>query len=413
MLLIGLFFQNHTSLALNLFDPSTWFNFCPSIEKDVPAVIAQRTDFFEELTGVTEPEFVHDQGNLLRQVVHDGRVHNIKTNTSLPAGEFRPYSVAQLTALIENKSPATKQGIFNVLVGYNTRHLPLKKRAQLDIQALQAAPENKDALFQVASNFDCRENASSAGEGHHWISEYVDDMTQGPFAAISAAPGLFLRCYSLRPINLLKNLPFLHLRKGYLVLDQASDDVLEQAAALDYQQVMVGVHRNVGVAYGQLLDANQHLTCVNREQAVSQVYVSSLDFGTASGNALGKKIKKNGKVYEQVEALAKKLLLAAYEGTIKAAIAFDNKKVFLTLVGCGVFNNKLTWVQEAIENCLEDIKKFGLDVTLVVYDANSRSDMKPFLDEMKRLTLQTKGDYQEIFDAFGYVQSSDGKGRLR
>ncbi len=413
ILLISFLTLLQSSLVLAFFDFSSWFSSGSVAEQHVPVTKAVRADFFEELIGVSEPEYVKNQERLLRKIVRDGRVHNIKTKTSLPAGVFKPCSIAQLDALVEEK-PSRGRGTFNVVVGYNTKHLPLEKRAQLDIGALQADAENKDALFQLASNFDCRENASSVGDGHHWISEYIYDMTQGPFAAISAAPGLFYRCYCARPINLLKNFPYLPLRKGYLVLDAADSKVLKQADDLDYEQVMVGVHRDVGVMYGQLLNANEHLTCGDKEQTISQVYVSSLDLGLASGNALGKKLG-NDKVRERVEALAKKLLLAAYQGTIKAAIAFDKQKVFLTLVGCGVFNNRLAWVQEAIESCVDDIMKFGLDVTLVVYDANTPNTLKEmpaFLGHMKKIVDNTHGEYRELFDAFGYMQSPDRRGRL-
>lgn len=98
-------------------------------------------------------------------------------------------------------------------------------------------------------------------------------------------------------------------------------------------------------------------------------------------------------------------MLAAYERTIKAAIAFGNKKVFLTLVGCGVFNNELAWVADAVERCKKDIQDYGLEVTLIVYDANSRQDgtFPPFLERMKLLVNETHGSYKELFEGFGWI----------
>lgn len=57
---------------------------------------------------------------------------------------------------------------------------------------------SKGATFQVASNFNCLEFMSSKGSAKQGITKYVYDMTQGPAASISAAPGTLYRNYFVR-----------------------------------------------------------------------------------------------------------------------------------------------------------------------------------------------------------------------
>ena len=68
--------------------------------------------------------------------------------------------------------------------------------APVDIGALQADPANKDAVFQVASNFNALETMTPFNQLNvNSIQDYWVDPTQGPRASISAAPGLFYRRY--------------------------------------------------------------------------------------------------------------------------------------------------------------------------------------------------------------------------
>lgn len=298
-----LFRRGLFSLLLLADIPTSSFGF------DGPAV--PRGDFFHHLTGVQETDFVEQQAALLPRVFHDGCVHNLETGVSWPAGTFQTYSIYELEQLLPARPIPEKSGSFNVILGYNTRGLSLAKKAELDIQALQADPTNKGALFQIASNFDCLENASTLNQGHHWLSQYIYDMMQGPFGAISAAPGLFLRAYGQgeEEINLLSNFPQLPLRRGYLVLAEASRATVRTAAGLDHKDIQVGVHRDVGVVFGQQLPRNQHRICPHAEQAISQLYVSSLDLGTASGNNLAKKFKSNPRYQADAQAIAKSFCL--------------------------------------------------------------------------------------------------------
>jgi secreted trypsin-like serine protease len=109
--------------------------------------------------------------------------------------------------------------------------------------------------------------------------------------------------------------------------------------------------------------------------------------------------------YSYVETIAQQMLIAAYEGTLLAAVRYgeqiselkrERQQVFLTLMGCGVFNNKLEWVAQAIEHCMDTIVDHSLDVTLVVFDAASHADMPEFLAAMRAHVDATAGTYTDI-----------------
>ena len=71
------------------------------------------------------------------------------------------------------------------------------------------------------------------------------------------------------------------------------------------------------------------------------------------------------------EDFARLVLEASYEATICAAIvnmqANGNNRVFLTMVGGGVFGNDPAWIMAALERALKLYKGWGLDVAMVSY----------------------------------------------
>jgi hypothetical protein len=89
--------------------------------------------------------------------------------------------------------------------------------------------ENRGALFQVASNFNCLEFISSSDSARRGITKYVSDHTQGPAASISCAPATLYRNYFVRhkvndveyvgqleqQICLLSDVPIVPIKNGY------------------------------------------------------------------------------------------------------------------------------------------------------------------------------------------------------
>jgi hypothetical protein len=99
------------------------------------------------------------------------------------------------------------------------------------------------------------------------------------------------------------------------------------------------------------------------------------------------------------------MLKASYEGTLLAAALHgphadndEQQEVFLTLMGCGVFDNKLEWVADVLEELSWLIQELNLKVTLLIFDGSS-AGMDEFLPRMEDLTEATGGEYQEIHPA--------------
>jgi ABC-type uncharacterized transport system permease subunit len=80
------------------------------------------------------------------------------------------------------------------------------------------------------------------------------------------------------------------------------------------------------------------------------------------------------------------ILEATYEATFWAAINNMNKgitkKVFLTLVGGGVFGNPDSWLYDAITLNLKKFENSGLDVIFVSY-GSSNSLVRKIINEFK------------------------------
>jgi hypothetical protein len=64
-----------------------------------------------------------------------------------------------------------------------------------DVSELHTMAENRHALFQAASQFNCLEFPSQRGKPENGIAVYSSDRTQGPACAIACAPGTVVRNY--------------------------------------------------------------------------------------------------------------------------------------------------------------------------------------------------------------------------
>lgn len=113
------------------------------------------------------------------------------------------------------------------------------------------------------------------------------------------------------------------------------------------------------------------------------------------------------KFYETKELLIKLAVQIArlnYEAVIKSAIAKKKEKVYLTLLGCGAFENKIDWVIDAIKNCKNLIEESGLEVIINIADAGAKT--KGLYEGLAPLICNSKGERVGEFEIFG---ERDGK----
>ena len=245
-------------------------------------------------------------------------------------------------------------------------------------------------MFQVASQFNLLEMVSPRVTPESGVGIYEYDRTQGPACAIAAGAGTIYRNYfadvdgqvgqtanqqidcsrDLRaalsrkindaPESLFEDeaAPLWEMHNGYLMPTednlQQIDDCLAVASEqeLDYfrSQLRIGLHWNTEVT----LHDTGHVVC--------QAYCSALPVAYCG----------HGDV-RQWSRFAKLVLEGAYEATCLAALLENrwgpSRKLYLTLLGGGVFGNHNDWIRDAIARALSCVAGRGaaLEVAIVSY----------------------------------------------
>jgi endonuclease/exonuclease/phosphatase family metal-dependent hydrolase len=320
----------------------------------------------------------------------DGLVYQAGFLEQISLGELRKQAVEKAGKLtVAEKKPI----IFNVIEaeGFNCS-------GPVDIGALQADPVNRNAVFQVASNFNALETTSHTDERDvNTVADYWGDNPQGPRASISAAPGLIYRRYyyfypersgleaklwgqrgqddnkniddkgKKKQINFLEDLP-VNTMNGYIWGNDA--DTLQPALSnignitkANAGNFKIGYHSGIQVVFGATqggLNGTQEFF-YDPCQIIDQIFAAALNLGQQADLCIGAD-----------EAKAKLILEWTYEATLKAAFLNGKRdgngkiKVFLTRMGGGVFANRQAWIDEAIINAVDnaDLANSGLEVTL-------------------------------------------------
>ena len=326
--------------------------------------------WFEELTGFTETT-----GDEVRRLLSvDGAVMVSSVNgRSMRCGTLSTPSVGELRA-------ARPTGSGRVTV----------REIVADVRALHADPANEGALFQVASQFNLLEMPSPSVTPEAGVTGYAHDRTQGPTCAIACGAGTIFRNWFApvdgqvgqtagRQIDCLSDLggalddgdgSLWEMTNGYAlatadglrtVADVLADSTPEQRDAL-CDLLRVGVHDDTEV------------TIAPGGHTVTQVYCSAVPVGYSPHGA------------GAWEPLARLVLDATYDATLSAAAAnaerTGNPTVFLTLVGGGVFGNRIGWIVDAIARaCRRATPSTDLDVAIVSY-GNSKPELAPLIGEI-------------------------------
>ena len=240
-----------------------------------------------------------------------------------------------------------------------------------DAQELHLDSSNAGALFQVASQFNTLEMASSSITPEDGIDQYELDRTQGPACAVACGAGTIYRNY-LVPVE------------GGIgqTAERQVDCLADLAALLEFEVDMVNGYafatREQLLCVSERLDSmtlseldqvrsalriglqwNTEVTLNDAGHVVSQAYCSAVPVA-----------------YSPVEAIvwqpfARLVLDASYEAVFAAAVlnarATGNNNLFLTLIGGGVFGNHPPWILKAIERAAGVYAGAELDVAIVSF----------------------------------------------
>lgn len=249
-----------------------------------------------------------------------------------------------------------------------------------NVQELHSSKENENALFQAASQFNLLEMVSPNITPEEGVDLYENDRTQGPACAISCGAGTIYRNYFV-PVNGKIGQSENNQVDGLQLIGQAlgnEEDRLwkmqngycfpnrEGIKKINAQiQKMTVLQKDELKAKLKLgIQWNTEVTTNENQQLVSQIYCSALPIGYVSH------------IEESLwESFARLILEAVYEATLYAGLInysdTGSKKVYLTLVGGGVFRNNMEWILDAISLAIFKFKNTPLEVKIVSFGASN------------------------------------------
>lgn len=260
-----------------------------------------------------------------------------------------------------------------------------------NVGQLHASEENKSAVFQAASQFNLLEMASPAVTPESGVDIYEHDHTQGPACAISCGAGTIYRNYFV-PVNgkigqsehnqidgleLIgealgnENNLLWRMQNGYCFPNEEGlRNINAQLSKMtDIEKEQMKGKLKVGIQWETEVTLNEN------KQLVTQVYCSALPIGYVSIN--------NKSLWEP---FAKLILDATYEAALYAGLINYRetgcRKIYLTLVGGGVFSNDIEWILAAITKAVLKFKDSPLEVKIVSY-GNSSTRVKNEIESIK------------------------------
>ena len=266
-----------------------------------------------------------------------------------------------------------------------------------DVQELHQIPQNAGALFQAASQFNLLEMVGPEVTPERGVGIYEYDRTQGPACAIACGAGTIYRNYFAKvngkvgqsasnQIDCLADIgkalgneesQLWKMKNGYALASKTGlksiNQKLEKLDTAAYERLKEQLR--IGIQW------DTEVTLNNNRRQVTQVFVSALPVGYSEHPAV------------LWEPLARLVLEATYEASFWTAVENyqknGNNRVFLTLVGGGVFGNDFSWIFSAIARAIEKFSHEPLDVYLVSYGRSSER-VQSFL---KSLNLDTPTDH--------------------
>lgn len=274
----------------------------------------------------------------------DGTAWVEVTRREACGGRFETPTLGALRRRVEARPRSTSAASVRLLVLLGTGPVT-------DVGALQAlAPPW--TLFQAASQFNCLE---APGPALVRVADYFSDPTQGPRASISAWPGTLVRHYAApapdgtrfvqtpgRQLDLLADAvpaAVARVEGGYLT-SSGVEDPAGLVAALDanFERIRVGLHDGVDVRLGY-----DFRGAVQGSPRIAQLFTSTYAAGYSRGGALG----------HRLDEVCRRLLRAAYLGTLLGTAALGHRSAVLTAIGGGVFANPHPLIWEALLWALE------------------------------------------------------------
>ena len=319
-------------------------------------------DWFERLTGFREGGYEETRAKLS---VAGGRLRCLGTDRSYAVGTLTLPSLAELRI---RASDVSWPGRLRLSI------------AEGDVSAMHGKPENRGALFQVASQFNMLEMIGPHVTPEDGVTRYEYDRTQGPACAMAAGAATIYRNYlvpvagrtgqtSARQLDGLADVGIELAER--LDADAEAPWTMRNGYALPTAGGLRAIAEHLSAADPNTLDALRGLLRVGLHKDVevtdgpgpgpllSQVFCSALP------------VAYSGLPASSWAPFATLILEAAYEATLLAALLSaaggGSSRVLLTRLGGGAFGNDDDWIDAAMLRALQVAGEHDLDVIIVSY----------------------------------------------
>lgn len=244
-----------------------------------------------------------------------------------------------------------------------------------DVQALHILPENANALFQAASQFNLLEMIGPEITPEQGIDRYERDHTQGPACAIACGAGTIYRNYFVETGGQIGQTTNIQIDCLDLIGEALQNEELnlwsmKNGYALIHQEGLLTINKGLALLTNEEREAlkgklkvgiqwNTEVTLTQNKQQVSQIYCSALPVAYSPTASM------------YWEYFARLILEATYEATLYTALINMDKNesnvVYLTLVGGGAFGNEEHWILESLQKALNKFSNTPLDVRMVSF----------------------------------------------
>ena len=327
--------------------------------------------WFETLTG-----FPEDSPQQVRaKITVEGKTLKSRVNGKvLVWGELETPSLAELRERVRSG-------------GHHAGKISVRE-VIADARQLHGDASHAGALFQVASQFNLLEMASPSITPERGVGIYENDHTQGPACAVAAGAGTIYRNYfanvnghigqsARNQIDCLADLGaalgnsgsrLWEMRNGYALPTPAGLVEISDRLRTSSESELDGLRQllRIGIQW------DTQVTLNDSGHTVSQAYCSALPVAYS---------EHAPSLWSEFALL---VLEASYEATICAAILNSirngNNRLFLTLLGGGVFGNDITWIIAGIRRALNLYRHADLDVSIVSY-GSSKQDVRQLVDQ--------------------------------
>lgn len=330
--------------------------------------------WFEKLTGFKE-----------------GKVEELRNNLSVSQGKLicsangKEYQIGNLE--IPKLETLRKRISFSDFKG----QIEVSEKVG-DVKAMHRLPDNANSVFQAASQFNLLEMTSPRITPEFGITDYAYDKTQGPACAIACGAGTVYRNYFVKlengqigqskfhQIDCLSEIGKELKNDGLSLWEMSNGYAMVNQNGLLHINKKLHSLRNEGweSLKGKLkvgIQWNTEVTITDDKQCVTQVYCSALQIGYSELEWI------------YWEKFARLILESTYESTFYSAVEnfinTGNNKLFLTLVGGGVFGNQIEWILDAIEISAKKFRNVPLDVQIVSY-GGSHPEIVKLVENLKK-----------------------------